>query len=183
VSDVVDSAPTPIELGKLTLRALSLADAAAVYAYASDPEVARFTLWPPHRSEEFTRDFLSTLLPPMVLSWTITLKADERVVGMVFLHSFSMRHRKAEIAFNVARSHWGRGIATEAVRAVIHLAFERLGLNRVEATCMPGNVASRCVLEKIGMSKEGTMRRSHHRYDGYHDMELFSILRDERKGF
>jgi [ribosomal protein S5]-alanine N-acetyltransferase len=182
VSDAFESAPSPIELGKLRLRALSTGDAAAVYAYASDPELAQFTLWPPHHSEEFTRDFLSALSLPMVLSWAITLRADESIIGMVFFHSLSIRHKKAELAFNVARSHWRHGIATEAAQAAIHFAFERLLLNRVEATCMPANIASRRVLEKIGMSKEGTMRRSHSRYDGFHDMDLFSILRDERKG-
>jgi len=178
VSDAFDSVPASIELGGLTLRALSPADAAAVYAYASDHEVARFTLWPPHSSEAFTRDFISTLSLPGVLSWAITPKADESVVGMVFFHSFSSRHKKAELAFNVARSHWGKGIATDSARAVVRFAFEHLALNRVEATCMPANFGSRRVLEKIGMSKEGTMRRSHFRYDGYHDMDLFSILRE-----
>ena len=47
---------------------------------------------------------------------------------------------------------------------------------------MPGNAGSRRVLEKLGMLKEGTMRRSHFRYDGFHDMELFSILRDDSRG-
>jgi ribosomal-protein-alanine N-acetyltransferase len=157
-------------------------DAADVYAYASDPEVARYTLWPSHDSEESTRMFLVDLAGPTVVSWAIVMNEEQRVVGMIFLHSFSKRHKKAEIAFNVARRHWQKGIATESAQAVVRFAFEQLGLNRVEATCMPGNGGSRRVLEKIGMSKEGTMRRSHFRYDGFHDMELFSILRDENGG-
>jgi ribosomal-protein-alanine N-acetyltransferase len=182
VSDAFEASPSAIEIGTLTLRVLSVEDAPAVFAYASDPEVARFTLWQPHRSEAFTREFLAALTSPAVISWAIVLKEEERLIGMIFLHSFSKRHKKAEIAFNVGRPDWKKGIATASARAVLHFAFEQLSLNRVEATCMPGNAGSRRVLEKIGMSKEGTMRRSHFRHDGFHDMELFSILRDEPRG-
>jgi ribosomal-protein-alanine N-acetyltransferase len=168
-----------MEIGAITLRALSVDDAPAVHAYASDAEVARFTLWPPHSSEAFSRQFVADLTHPTILSWAIVLKNEQRVIGIVFLHSFSKRHRKAEIAFNVARPSWKAGVATAAARAVLRFAFETLNLNRVEATCMPANVGSRRVLEKIGMTKEGVMRRSHSRHDGFHDMALFSILRDE----
>ena len=95
---------------------------------------------------------------------------------MVFLHSYSRQHRKAEIAFNLARSHWRRGLATEAALAVLRVAFHELGLNRVEALCMPENLASIRVIERLGMRREGTMRKVHHRYDGFHDMELFALL-------
>jgi [ribosomal protein S5]-alanine N-acetyltransferase len=182
VSEAFEDSPRAIEIGAITLRPLSVEDAPAVYAYASHPEVARFTLWPPHSSEEFSRQFLADLTIPTVVSWAIVLKEEPRLIGMIFLHSFSKRHKKAEIAFNVAKSSWNRGIATAAARAVLRFAFDQLILNRVEATCMIANFSSRSVLEKIGMSKEGTMRRSHYRHDGFHDMELFSILRDEPRG-
>jgi [ribosomal protein S5]-alanine N-acetyltransferase len=182
VSDAFEVLPSTIAIGAVTLRALSVEDAPAVHAYASDPEVARFTLWPPHISIDSSREFLTALSSPTVVSWAIVLNEEQSVVGMVFLHSLNRWHKNAEIAFNVARSQWKKGIATEAVKAVIRFAFEEIGLNRVEATCMLGNIGSQRVLEKIGMSKEGTMRRSHFRYDGFHDMELFSILRRETGG-
>jgi [ribosomal protein S5]-alanine N-acetyltransferase len=176
VSDTFDMSLAPIEGDRIRLRKLTLDDARSVYAFASDPEVAEFTLWRPHPTEEYTRGFLKILLQPSMLSWAIVLKEERIVVGTVFLHSLNKQHQKAELAFNVMRSHWKKGLATEAARAVLSFAFKQLRLNRVEATCMPGNHGSRRVLEKIGMSKEGTMRKSHRRYDGYHDMELFSIL-------
>jgi ribosomal-protein-alanine N-acetyltransferase len=177
-----DTFPTPapvLETGGLVLRGLSVGDSPDVFAYASDPEVARFTLWPRHESEEQTRDFLRMLTGPAILGWAVVATGSPAVVGMVFLHSLSRHHRRAEIAFNVARSHWGRGLAGEASRLVLGYAFAQLGLNRVEATCMPGNARSLRVLEKLGMTHEGRLRRSHFRHDGFHDMELFSILRGE----
>jgi ribosomal-protein-alanine N-acetyltransferase len=161
------------------LRGLAVDDAADVFAYASDPEVALYTLWPPHPSVEFTRAFLRMFTAPSLLSWAIVAPESGKVVGMVFLHSLNKHHKRAELSFNVARSHWKRGIATEAARQVLRFAFTQMGLNRIEATCMPANAASRRVLEKLGFTHEGRSRRSHRRHDGFHDMELFALLRDE----
>ena len=171
-----------IKTARLRLRALAVDDAPAIFRYTSDPEIARFTLWPPHKSEEVTREFLRLFSQPVFLSWAIIVQPEETATGMVFFHSFSKRHRKAELAFNLARTHWKKGFATEAAGVALAFAFPQLNLNRVEATCMPANLGARRVLEKTGMSYEGRMRRSHLRHDGAHDMDLFSILRDERKG-
>jgi len=181
MNDVFETTALEIRTERLRLRSLSVDDAPAVYAYASDPEVARFTLWPPHKTEEFTRRFLSLFTQAGFLSWAIIPIGTEEVIGMIFLHSFIKHHKKAEIAFNLARPQWKKGIVTEATEATLNFAFRQLGLNRVEATCMPANLAARRVLEKVGMSCEGRMRRSHFRYDGAHDMDLFSILKDEKK--
>ena len=182
MSDPFDIAAPCLEAEDVTLRPLRVEDAPAVFAYASDPEVARYTLWRPPGSEEQTRGFLAMLTGPDVLSWAILPRGGAGLEGMVFLHSFSRRHKRAEIAFNVARASWGRGIATEAARRVLRFSFALLGLNRVEATCMTGNAASRRVLGKLGMAHEGRLRRSHFRHDGFHDMDLFSILREEAGG-
>jgi ribosomal-protein-alanine N-acetyltransferase len=179
MADSFEIAAPVLETSKLRLRGLALDDAAAVFAYASDPEVARFTLWPPHNSEGFTRGFLRMLTGPAILGWAIVSRESGELLGVIFLHSLNRYHKRAEIAFNVAKRHWKRGIATEAATMVIRFSFAQFGLNRVEATCMPDNLGSRRVLEKLGMTHEGRSRRSHFRYDGYHDMDLYSILRDE----
>ena len=63
----------------------------------------------------------------------------------------------------------------------VSIAFEAL-IRRRSVDCSESCLRSRRVLEKLGMVKEGTMRRSHFRYDGFHDMDMFSILRDEKRG-
>jgi [ribosomal protein S5]-alanine N-acetyltransferase len=179
MGDAFECQAPVLEADAFTLRSLSVEDAPAVFAYASDPEVARYTLWPPHESEDATREFLRKLTAPWIMAWAIVPRGESSAVGMVFLHSLSRQHKKAEVAFNIARSHWKRGLATAASRLVLRHAFTLLGLNRVEATCMPANAGSARVLGKLGMSREGSMRRSHSRHDGFHDMELFAVLRDE----
>ena len=132
--------------------------------------------WREHSTEGFAKGLVTVMTQPDFLNWAVTAPPGDLAIGMVFLHSYSRQHRKAEIAFNLARSHWGRGLATEAAEAVLRFGFHELGLNRIEALCMPENAASRRVIEKLNMKREGTMRKAHHRYDGFHDMELFAVL-------
>jgi len=66
------------------------------------------------------------------------------------------RTRPAPVLFYLLKaSHWGKGLATEAARAVLDYAFGPLGLDRVDGGAAPENLASRRVMEKIGMSYVG----------------------------
>lgn len=58
------------------------------------------------------------------------------------------------------RKFWGQGLMTEAIEAVIDFGFERMELNRIEASCKPENIGSWRVMEKTGMKFEGTIRQS-----------------------
>jgi RimJ/RimL family protein N-acetyltransferase len=70
----------------------------------------------------------------------------------------------AEIKYALVRAHWGKGLATEAVRGMLAYAVERLDLHRVIATTAPENEASQRVLLKVGMSHlEATVNE-----DGFH---------------
>jgi [ribosomal protein S5]-alanine N-acetyltransferase len=109
--------------------------------------------------------------------WAIVREG--RVIGGVVLF-FDFGNRSAEIGYSVARRHWNQGFCTEAVSAVVDLAFcTHEDLNRVWARTDPANVASRRVLEKVGMGEEGILRLNRV-YDGVaFDEVYFSILRSE----
>lgn len=57
-----------------------------------------------------------------------------------------------EIGWRLARGHWGKGYATEGARAALRFGFERMGLAEIVSFTVPGNVPSRRVMERIGMS-------------------------------
>jgi ribosomal-protein-alanine N-acetyltransferase len=176
MSDAFDRPPPEISTPRLRLRALVLDDSRAVCGYAFDADVARFMPWRPNSTEAFAKGLVGVMTQPDFLTWAVTAPPADTAIGMVSLLSYSRQHRKAEIAFNLAKSHWRQGIATEAAHAVLSFAFHGLGLNRIEALCMPANSASMRVIEKLGMKREGTMAKVHHRFDGFHDMELFAML-------
>ena len=60
-----------------------------------------------------------------------------------------------EVGYVLNKNYWGQGLAPEALQRVVQFAFEVLGLNRVESRFMEGNIPSRKVMEKAGMTFEG----------------------------
>ncbi|MGW5667672.1 GNAT family N-acetyltransferase [Micromonospora sp. NPDC003776] len=82
----------------------------------------------------------------------------DRLVGMGILTVESPQHRRGEIGYAVHPDDWGRGLGTEIAGLLLRLAFEQVGLHRVEATTRPDHVASCRVLEKVGMRREGVSR-------------------------
>ena len=101
------------------------------------------------------------------------------MIGTCGFTRFHYEADSAEIGYVIHPSYWGRGIATEAVDAVIRFGFQRLELNRIEARFMEGNTASRRVMEKNGMSFEGMMRQSMYIKGEYRNVGVCSVLRRE----
>lgn len=76
-------------------------------------------------------------------------------VGEIAIHSISWGSRHGELGYNIARSQWGHGYATEASAAVVRWCFDRAGFHRLDAETSEGNTASARVLRKLGFRREG----------------------------
>lgn len=146
---------------RLLLRDFSAGDLQSVHAYASDPQVCRYTDWGPNtlaQTQEFIDEVVTASLVEQRGSFTWAVTGVDGLLGAISVTVTSEQHRRGVMGYVLARAHWGRGYATEAAAAVLRFACEELGLERVEATCRPGNVASQRVLMKIGMQQEGLLR-------------------------
>lgn len=177
------SALPVLETPRLVLRPLRRGDARDVYAFASDPEVARYVLWDPHRSLSDARSYIAYMrglyrrgLPA---SWAVVLRESGCVIGTIGFMWYSEANRSAEIGYSLSRSQWNRGLATEALRAVIHSSFGMLPLNRLEAQHDLRNPASGRVMEKCGMKQEGVLRQRIRNKGEWADVALYSILRSD----
>jgi len=153
--------PEILTTKRLVLRRPRLSDAAAIFAeYTQDPEVTKYLIWRPHQEINETTDFLARCLARWEsgeeLTWGITPKDNDCVIGMV---ACRIRGHAAEIGYVLARQYWGRGYVTEAVRAVVEWVASLEPVFRVWAVCDTANAASARVLEKVGMSREGVLRR------------------------
>lgn len=102
------------------------------------------------------------------------------MVGACGLVNWEAEHARAEVGFVLSREYWGRGLMSEAVRAILRFGFERMNLNRIEARCIAENAASARVMEKAGMVYEGTLRQREYIKGAYRDIKLYAIL---KKGF
>lgn len=174
-----------LETERLILRKMTPNDAGAVFAYASDPEVARYVLWETHRSIEDSRAFVELAVSRHESGgepeWGIVYKGDHRFVGTCGIVSWEPEHARAELGYALSREYRGRGLMPEAVRAMISFGFGRMGLNRIEARCIAENSASARVMQKAGMTCEGTLRQRECIKGEYRDMEMYSILRGEHR--
>ena len=106
-------------------------------------------------------------------------KGDYHFVGTCGFANLEAAHTRAELGYVLSRGYWGRGFASEAVQAMIGFGFENMGLNRIEACCIAENVASTRVMEKAGMTHEGTLRQRELIKGAYRDIKLYAILKSE----
>lgn len=154
--------PEIIETERLRLRKPRPDDAEAIHReYGCDPEVARYVTWQPNQSLDKRREFVATRLERWGrgegFAWVVTVRGDDAPIGMVELRP--QRGHVAEVGYVVSRRFWNRGYATEAVGAVVRWAMAQPVIYRVWAVCDVENTASARVLEKVGMEREGILRR------------------------
>jgi ribosomal-protein-alanine N-acetyltransferase len=87
--------------------------------------------------------------------WAVTERETGEVVGVAGLVLEDFEGPEVEVVYELQRDAWGRGIATEAARACLDVAFGQLGLRRVIALAYPENAPSVRVMQKIGMAPDG----------------------------
>jgi [ribosomal protein S5]-alanine N-acetyltransferase len=161
--------PRRIETQGLCLRPALAGDARRVFeGYAGDLTVLRYLNWHPHESVKQTRNQLSfdahRWLKGSAWVWMLAPLDDEaNVFGQVELLPMSFPSEEAHhlrLGYLMAASHWGRGHMREAVSAVLDAAFAQPQVWRVDALCDVENEASARLMERLGMQREGLMRRA-----------------------
>jgi len=180
IEDIFQDLPV-LQTERLRLRKLSMHDVEDVFAYASSPEVARYVVWTAHETIEDSRTFVASVLEQydngVISPWGIENRDNGRLIGTCGFASWNISHARAEIGYALGREYWGRGYMTEAARHALAFGFEHMGLNRIQARCEVDNVGSARVMEKIGMSYEGTLRQQMFVKGTYRDMKMYSVLR------
>lgn len=169
-----------IETKRLVLRPYRFEDVEDVMSYATDEEWSRYLPVPRPYSPRDAIQFIArmTLLDRTVHpSWAMV--ADQRVIGGINIR-FDFRNLVGEMGWSISRPFWGRGLTTEAARAVMNAAFgTHPQLNCIRAMADVRNLASHRVMEKIGMSREGTLRQNRITRGEPIDEAWFGILRSE----
>jgi ribosomal-protein-alanine N-acetyltransferase len=154
-------------------------DSVAFRPIAQNPQVMRYItggrLWTDIEIREFLARQMRHFAQRGFCFWKLSRKPDGRLIGIFGMQAITIAgRREVEIGWWLAPPAWGRGLASEAARAVLRAAFHRAHLRRVIAIAMPENRASRRVMEKIGMRYErNTTRR------GF-DVVLYSTARPPR---
>lgn len=98
-----------------------------------------------------------------------------QIAGVIDLHGIDWQQGSARIGYWLAASVEGKGLMTQACRAMVDLAFER-GLHRVEIRCAEGNFRSRAIPVRLGFMQEGLLREAEWLYDHHVDHVVYVML-------
>ena len=174
-----------LSTARLRLRQFRADDAEAMHAIYSDPVAMRFWDTPAHtrriESERAVRNMVECT-PSYYRCWAVADAGSDRCLGMVNYHDGHIRSRRVTIGYIIDPAQQRRGIATEAVSALLDFCFGELALHRVQALIDPDNVASRGLVEKLGFRNEGVLRDNMRVGEIWHDNVLYALLAGERGG-
>jgi RimJ/RimL family protein N-acetyltransferase len=192
----------PIETERLTLRPFTRDDVDGLYAMQSLPEVARYLYWEPRERGEVKLvldrklgqsqlhregDILALAVEERSGTWGgVTAAEPERsrrdagvLVGEVSLTWLNVADRQGEIGFVFHPAYQGKGLAREAVEALLRLAFEEFGLHRIIGRCDPRNRPSARLLERLGMRHEAHRVHCEIFKGEWGDVDVYAILDTE----
>lgn len=168
---------------KVVLRLVTLEDCGARYvAWLEDLEVNRYleTRWSTQTLES-VRSFVSSMLDsPDSYLFAIISNDSQTHVGNIKIGPIQWRHGFADVSYFIGeRAEWGKGLASDAIRVATRVAFERLGLHRLQAGLYEGNLGSAKALEKAGFRLEGRQRKQLRGPDAWEDHVWYGLLCDE----
>jgi RimJ/RimL family protein N-acetyltransferase len=178
--------PPTLETERLILRPIAAADAPAVFLYASNPNLTRFTLFETHQTIDDARWFATDYARSRYASrepdpFGMVLKGDPvpTVIGALGAHWVSQPNGTMELGYAIAEPYWGRGLVAEACRALIRYVFTEYAVERLQARVIVGNDASERVLSKLAFTREGVLRSLVLRRGRHWDVAMYSLLRGE----
>jgi len=179
---IVNPPVSPID--GIALRQIEPGDSGAWYDYLRLPEVFERTSWNLGSVEDLLPILEGYLheSPTSPIRLAVVDQATGRLVGTIGLHTLSDVNRSAEIAYDFAPSHWGRGLATRLCETVAAWSFEALGLHRLQATVLVGNERSERVLARCRFRHEGLLRGYRMVRGRPGDFNIFSRLSTDEAG-
>ena len=147
----------PIVTARLRLRPVRRGDLDALAEVYRHPLVMRWI--GPHTREDVEREIAMQIEHQTSLGWSFWAVEDRhtnRMIGDCGLQPLEHHGPEVELGYDLHPDVWGRGLATEAARAVMRQAFGPLRVDRVLAVVKPDNGASQRVLENAGLHRAGT---------------------------
>lgn len=172
---------TQFESERLVMRHAVETDATDMYELFHDPEVTRWIHVPVPESVAETLEFSIRryhLADPLG-KYVLIEKASGKMIGSIDIR-LTEKNASAETGYALNHDYWGSGYMTEALKAVIRVGFEQLGLHRIDSYNAPDNAASGRVMQRAGMTYEGRLRDYEKLPNGtFVDSNVYSILKTD----
>ena len=180
----IDTGTFPVlETKRLVLRKVTKEDAESILDYLSDEVVMKYYGLEPFKSINNALDEISWYQSihnnKTGIRWGITLKDQGIVIGSCGFHNYVSQHFRTEIGFELSKEQWGKGIASEAVEAIINYGYKHMNFQRIEALIEPPNLSSQKLVEKLGFIREGLLRNYEFTSGKFDDLYMYSLLKQD----
>lgn len=176
---------TPVVKGpKVYLAPHCVEDAEKYMNWFNDPEINQYAKTRFHNTLESEQDFLRKAHnPPTDFFFAVHKTSDNSLIGACGLHRVNPVHRNAVFGIFIGdKACWGKGFGTETTLLVLHYAFRRINVNRVELEVLTTNKRAIRAYEKAGFQHEGIARAALFDNGQFHDTVRMSILATEFDG-
>jgi RimJ/RimL family protein N-acetyltransferase len=181
--DAVATDQPDLRTPRLRLREFRADDAAALYAVHSDPRVMRYWSFPAWTRLDQAHARIAGALADRargaMYAWAVADLDSDVLVGSVAVFHIDTVQRRAEIGYSLHADRQGRGLAQEALRAVLAFLIDARGFERIEADIDPRNSASCRLAERLGFMREGLLRRRWFVDGEACDTALYGLLASE----
>lgn len=172
-----------LETESLYLSELKSQDIPEIIKHASNPKIAATTTNIPFPYLEKDAIFWLHLAHQGLKNginyiFGIHLKDDSSFLGGIGF-TVTLQSQRAEIGYWIAEEHWNKGIASEAMVAMIDFAFNTLKLNKLTSSHFYSNPASGKVMLKNGMKQEGVLKQQIYKNDQFYDLAVYGLLRED----
>lgn len=176
-----DLSAQTLRAGEYLLRPLAVADAGELRTLFGDPEVTEFMDIDPLSSEAEALEIVSWAQDLAArgdgLRWGV--RREGRLIGTCGFNKIELdRGRRGEIAYDLERAAWGRGVMRQILPHVMAFGYGELGLHRLEAMVTLGNLRSAKLLERLGFRQEGVLREHGYWKGRFWDQMVFGRLAD-----
>jgi len=166
----------------VTLRELRQSDAPALLMLLTTEEVTRFISPPPTTIEGFER-FIAWAgrerQEGRYLCFAVVPDGCETAVGLFQVRQLDPSFSTAEWGFAIGSAFWGTGVFRTGAELMMHVAFDVIGVHRLEARACLNNDRGNAALKKLGAVHEGVLRRSFQRDGEYLDQVLWTVLKED----
>ncbi|MEM7019988.1 MAG: GNAT family protein [Pseudomonadota bacterium] len=173
--------PETLQTSRFVLNRFSDADAEDLFRHFSTPTIVEHMDIAPLQTVEQAQEIIdwtkSIYQDKTGIRWIIRTHEESDFVGTCgFNQIVQERASRAEIAYDLWLSYWGKGVLQEVMPAVLEIGFNDLSLRRIEAFVNPGNHRSCRTLERLGFQQEGILRDYAYWLGKYWDQRIFSLL-------
>lgn len=172
-----------LETRRLLLRDIRMEDSGEIYGMRSSGRVNQFIARPGMPTEEDAQQLIARTRAAyenkMAIGWAGVLKEKKFMIGTCGFNQIDWPNLRAEIGGEMAVEQWGKGIAIEAVSAIVGFGLYHFGLHSIEAKVSPGNRGAIYLLESLGFAKEAHFRERIFFQGSFGDMAVYTLIKGE----